>query len=202
MLKRLCVWAQNSPIVVGALDLQRAETETETSPTGSRDYQTTVSAQTILSPDHGVSYYLKLTPVCICRWDRSRGPQHGTSTPTTQVCRDNKLLTWSRWFYTSGTVAHHQETAQTSPSQSQSLPARVLHQSLMKKWLTKKWLFQAKTSEGKFIERIMKFRYKILKPGRQKSWLMKNQPFWPNYWKYKYYLKSDILNNIKWQVLK
>lgn len=133
MLKRLCVWAQNSPIVVGALDSQRTETETETSPTGSRDYQTTVSTQTILFPDHDIS--LKLTPVCICRWDRSKGPQHGTSTPTTQVCRDNKLLTWSRWFYTSGIVVHHQETAQTSPSLSLSLPARVSHQSLMKKWL-------------------------------------------------------------------
>lgn len=135
MLKRLCVWAQNSPIVVGALDLQRTETETESSPTGSRDYHITVPTNTIPSPHRGVRYYLKLTPVCICRWDRSRGPQCGTSTPTSQVCRDNKLLTWSRWFYTSGTVAHHQGTAQTSPSPSLSLPARVSHQSLMKKWL-------------------------------------------------------------------
>lgn len=172
MLKRLCVRAQNSPIVVGALDLQRTETETETSPTDSRNYQTTVSTQTILFLDHAVSYYLKLTPACICRWDKSRGPRRGTSTPTAQVCRDKKLLTWSRWFYTSGTVAHHQGTAQTSPSLSQSLPARV-SQSLMKKWLTKRRLFQAKTSESKFIKRIMKFKYKIFNTGQQKSWLKK-----------------------------
>lgn len=121
------------PLLWGALDLQRTETETETSPTGSRDYQTTVSTQTTLFPDHGVSF--KLTPVCICRWDRSRGPQRGTNTPTGQVCRDNKLLTWSRWFYTSGIVAHRRGTAQTSPSLSQSLPARVTYQSPVKKWL-------------------------------------------------------------------
>lgn len=170
MLKRLCVWAQNSPIVVGALDLQRTETETETSPTDSRNYQTTVSTQTILSLDHAVSYYLKLTPACICRWDKSRGPRRGTSTPTAQVCRDKKLLTWSRWFYTSGTVAHHQGTAQTSPSPSRSLPARV-SQSLMKKWLRGGY---SKIKHQKVnLSKKKKFKYKIFNPGQQKSWLIK-----------------------------
>lgn len=41
----------------------------------------------------------------------------------------------------------------------------------------KKRLLKAKISEGKFIKRIMEFRYKIFNPGRWKSRLMKKISF-------------------------